>query len=287
MQMGPFCNLTNKDEVAALLKDDNLLILPICDDLILIFNKMINPSADCYLVVEQEHAPIVGLFHKQVRFFKYYVNAYKAKNVDISILLNRVIYEAYIKMLYLIDNPNDVKEYRALAFKPHLKILEDERFADTPILAVFKKKFDDAMKVENLSIEDIKNARKNPGGKNFRQMQEIYEPGLYDAIYSMTSDCIHSGWNEIRQMYLRCDEDNRLYFADIDYSQVPHFRMLLTMAEVLMTSSLYYYNWVSKNYPGVVPNVSRIILEIKRVCKLINDVVIDTYKNNPEEYLYK
>ena len=88
-------------------------------------------------------------------------------------------------------------------------------------------------------------------------------------------------------MYLRCDEDNRLYFANIDHSQVLHFRVLLPMAEVLMTSSLYYYNWVSKNYPGVVPNVSRIILEIKRVCKLINDVVNDTYKNNPEEYLYK
>ena len=283
----PFSKFQCKEDVISLLDDDTKLVYPICDNLLFFFRKMIDVSDNDFFVVEQSDAPILGLFHKQVRFFGHYLDAYKANNSDICMLLNRVIYEAYIKMRYLIDNPKDIDEYRALAFKPHIDIIHDDKFTNTPNLNVIKTKFTRDIEIENITEEEITKARKNPGGKNFRQMQELYEDGLYAPIYSMTSDCIHSGWNEIRQMYLRCDEENRLYFADIDYTAPLHYRLLLSIASILIHSSYYYFNWVNNKYPGNVPNLTKFIAEHERVCRLINEVILDTYTNKPEEFLYK
>jgi len=283
----PFSIFRNKEDVIGLLDDDNKLIFPICDNLLLLFRKMIDVHDDEFFVVEQADAPILGLFHKQVRLFGHYIDAYKVQNADICMLLNRIIYEAYIKMRYLIDHPQDINEYRALAFKPHLSIINDVKFANTPNIKVIRTKFKKDTEVERISEEDISKARMSPGGKNFRQMQELYEDGLYTPIYSMSSDSIHSGWNEIRQMYLRCDEQNSLYFADLNYSPTLHYRLLLSIAEILISSAYAYFDWVNIKYPGYVPNLTSLIEEHNRVCKLINQVIIDTYNSNPEEFLYK
>lgn len=112
----PFSKFKSKEDVINLLDDDSKLILPICHNLSLIFKKMLDPQEDSFFLVEPEHAPILGLFHKLYRFFCHYIDAYESKNVDICILLNRIIYEAYVKMRYLIGHPEDIREYRALAF---------------------------------------------------------------------------------------------------------------------------------------------------------------------------
>ena len=108
----PFSKFQHKEDVIPLLDDDAKLVYPICENLLFFFRKMIDVSDNDFFVVEQSDAPILGLFHKQVRFFGHYLDAYKANNSDICMLLNRVIYEAYIKMRYLIDNPKDIDEYR-------------------------------------------------------------------------------------------------------------------------------------------------------------------------------
>lgn len=143
------------------------------------------------------------------------------------------------------------------------------------------------MAAEGFSEDDILSARNNPGGKNFKQMQELYEPGLYDPMYAMTSDSIHSGWNEIRQMYLRYDDQQNLYFVDVDYSQILHYRQLICISNILIHASLEYFYWVDNIYKGYVPNFTSLIIEHHRVCLLINEVITDTYNNNPEEYYYK
>lgn len=283
----PFAQFRTKEDVSTLLDDDNKLVLPICHNLILLFNKMLDPDKESYFLVEKEDAPILGLFHKQFRYFKYFVDAYESKNVDICVLLTRIIYEAYVKMRYLIDHPNDISEYRALAFKPHVNILNNENLANFPQSSVLKKKFEDAMLAEGFSEDDIISARKYPGGKNFRQMQELYEPGMYNPVYSMTSDSIHSGWNEIRQLYLRYDDTRKQYFVDVDFSQVLHYRQLICMADILIQASLEYFNWIDNKYKGYIPNLTAIIKEHHRVCRLIYEVIMDTYQNNQEEYYYK
>lgn len=283
----PFSKFQRKEDVISLLDDDAKLIYPICENLLFLFHRMIDVRENEFFFVEPSDAPILGLFHKQVRLFGHYIDTYKANNAYICMLLNRVIYEAYIKMRYLIDHPEDIDEYRALAFKPHLDIIRDNKFTNTPNLNVIKTKFTRDIEIENITEEEITKARKNPGGKNFRQMQELYENGLYAPIYSMTSDCIHSGWNEIRQMYLRCDEENKLYFADIEYSAPLHYRLLLSIASILISSSYSYFNWVNNKYSGSVPDLTNFIAEHERVCGLINEVILDTYENQPDEFLYK
>ncbi len=284
----PFSQFRSTEDIKNLLDEDNKLVIPICQNILRLANKMLDPESDNFLVFEQDQAPIVGLYHKQVRFFRHYVEAYQFNNSDICFLLNRIIYEAYIKMRYLIDNPHDIKEYRALSFKPHIDILDNPVLANTPNAQVLKRKFEKSLVVEDLTIDDIKKARKDPGGKNFKQMQALYEnPALYFPIYAMTSDSIHSGWNEIRQMYLRCDEDNKQYVVDVDFQAVLHYRLLVTLADILVDSSTCYYNWLRNLFPGIIPGLMPLWEEFKRMCLLISEVVIDTYKNDPEEYLYK
>lgn len=283
----PFSKFQHKEDVISLLDDDTKLVYPICDNLLFLFRRMIDVRENEFFFVEQSDAPILGLFHKQVRLFGHYIDAYKVNNADICMLLNRVLYEAYIKMRYLIDHPEDIDEYRASAFKPHLNIIHDNKFTNTPNLNVIRAKLEKDIEVENISEEKIEHSRTYPGGKNFRQMQEKYEDGLYAPIYSMTSDCIHSGWNEIRQMYLKCDEENKLYFADIEYSVPLHYRLLLSIANILISSSYSYFNWVNNKYPGYVPDLTNFIAEYERVCGLINEVILDTYENQPDEFLNK
>lgn len=285
--MTPFSKYHTKEDIIGLLNDDKDLVFPICDNLVFIFKKMLDPYDDKFVCCKKEDAPILGLFHKLVRFFSHYIDSYKANNADLCMLLNRIIYEAYIKMRYLIDNPCDLKEYRALAFKPHLKILDDIQLNNTPPTKVFREKFEKAFSIEDLSREDIVNARNNPGGKNFRQMQELYDDGLYVPMYGMLSDPIHSGWNEIRQMYLQYNEEADLFFVDINYTPVLHYRALISIAEILISASRQYYNWISQRYPGHVANFFFVIDDLQRVCDLILGVVLDTYDTNPNEFLYK
>lgn len=284
----PFSRFREKEDIVSLLDDDNKLVIPICQNILFLANKMLDPESDSFLAFNKEQAPIVGLYHKQVRYFKYYVEAYQAGNADLCFLLNRIIYEAYIKMRYLMDYPYDVKEYRALSFKPHINILDNQKLSRTPHTQVLKRKFKSALEMEDLTIDDIKNARRCPGGKNFKQMHELYEnKDLYSPIYSMSSDSIHSGWNEIRQLYLRCDKENKQYVADVDFHAVLHFRVLITVADILIDSSIHYYKWLVVQFPGMLPGILQLWREFKRMCRLISEVVIDTYKNNPDEYLYK
>ena len=284
----PFSIYKTKEDIIGLLDDDNKLVLPICKNILFISNKILNPDDDNFLVFEQDEAPIAGLYHKQVRLFDQYLKAYQENNPEICFILNRIIYEAYIKMRYLIDNPQDIKEYRELSYKSHITILENTLLSNTPNAKVFKRKFEDSIAVEGITIDEIKRARKNPGGKNFRQMQQLYESdALYSPIYGMTSDSIHSGWNEIRQMYLRCKKDTKQYVADVDFQIVLHYRLLISVADILISSSQSYYSWFRKLFPGIIPGLMSLLDEFKRMCLLISEVVIDTYKNNPDEYLYK
>lgn len=284
----PFSIYKTKEDIIDLLDDDNKLVIPICENILFLSNKMLNPDNDNFLAFEQDEAPIAGLYHKQVRLFEQYLKAYQENHPEICFILNRIIYEAYIKMRFLIEHPQDIKEYRVLSYKSHIKILENPILADTPNAEVLKRKFEDSIDVEGITVNEIKQARNNPGGKNFRQMQELYESDtLYFPIYGMTSDSIHSGWNEIRQMYLRCNEDTKQYVVDIDFKAPLHYRLLNTVADIIIDSSRCYYNWLRNIFPGILPGFIPLWEEFHRICLLISEVVIDNYKNNPEEYLYK
>lgn len=284
----PFSKFKTKEDIIGLLDDDNKLVIPICENILFLSNKMLNPDNDNFLAFEQDEAPIAGLYHKQVRLFEQYLKAYQENNPEICFILNRIIYDAYIKMRFLIEHPQDIKEYRVLSYKSHIKILETPILADTPNAEVLKRKFEDSIAVEGITVDEIKQARHNPGGKNFRQMQELYESdALYFPTYGMTSDSIHSGWNEIRQMYLRCNEGSKQYVVDVDFKASLHYRLLNTVADIIIDSSLCYYNWLRSTFPGILPGFIPLWKEFHRICLLISEVVIDNYKNNPEEYLYK
>ena len=83
----PFSVYKTKDDFVGLLHDDNKLFFPICENLLCIFKKILDPFEKEVIMFEQNEAPIVGLFHKQVRYFKHYLDLYKNHNSDICFLL--------------------------------------------------------------------------------------------------------------------------------------------------------------------------------------------------------
>lgn len=104
----PYSIFQNKEDIIPLLDDDSKLVYPICENILFLSNKMLNPDSDNFLAFEQDEAPITGLYHKQTRLFEQYLKAYKENNPEICFILNRILYEAYIKMLYLINHPQVV-----------------------------------------------------------------------------------------------------------------------------------------------------------------------------------
>lgn len=53
----PFSIFKNMEDIIDLLKDDNKLVLPICESFLFVFNKMLDPSENYFVIFEQNDAP--------------------------------------------------------------------------------------------------------------------------------------------------------------------------------------------------------------------------------------
>ena len=50
----PFSIYKTKEDIIGLLDDDNKLVIPICENILFLSNKMLNPDNDNFLAFEQD-----------------------------------------------------------------------------------------------------------------------------------------------------------------------------------------------------------------------------------------
>lgn len=107
-------------------------------------------------------------------------------------------------MSYLIIHGEKAqKEYRLYSFKDRYRFFKSSKDKENGYFDVRNKKFLEDLKSEGFKLEDLESAQKSFGGKNMRQLiEEIDGEGLYNSLYAIMSDSIHSDWGETRQVYL-------------------------------------------------------------------------------------
>ena len=266
-----------------IIKDKDALIVDICYSLNKFSKKILDgEDGNSCFAIPIDDAPIIGLFNKIRIMFLRSTEAFERKEPDSIVIFQRILYEAIFKMLFLIDNPEQKRVYRAIGFKATLQTLR-EIGTDNPITKVLEYKFNRGIKEDGLNIDEIDQAPYKLGGVSIRNLMSRYISNkAYAPLYSMPSDSIHSGWNEIRQFYLFYDEDSNQHVCDSDYSVSIDYRYIAQLAALFYDALTAFLTFI-ENLGFVLTDTFNIILsDIKRVIDICGDYTIKRYDNNPE-----
>lgn len=284
----PFQRFKTIDDIRPYLDDDNSIIYPICDNVMFVANKCVDPFNDDCIVYDKDQATILGLYHKQVMLYLDYIQAYKENKLHLIFLYQRIIYEAYIKMRYLMKYGADAQNsYRLYSYKNRKDFFDSHSSEDSGYFKVRNDKFLLDLAEDDFNLEDFKNMNKSFGGKNFKQLvAEFSEEDFYSSIYGIGSDSIHSDWGEIRQVYVHKTIDNKYTTYNTNKQNV-HFRILIPIADLIIDSSIHFINWnqnIDSSLNIMLP-YKDILIEMKRMCRLIMTVVFEDYQKNPDKYM--
>lgn len=279
----PFSKFRNIEDIAPLMDKDEKLLYPLVDNTIFVLNKIIDPYEDQVILLGNNDATVVGLFIKQFKLFKDLYNAYKSGNTHLCMILNRIIYEAFIKMKSLIAHGIEAqKDYRLYSFKNRYNFYKETKDKKDGYSLVRNKKFLLDLEEEGFTLDDLKNLKRSFGGKNMSQLiEEIDGKGLYNSLYAMMSDTIHSDWGETRQMYLQKNEDN-MYFPKYEKEEI-HGRILVPVVQIIISSTESFIKWRKYNeYNGFF---QPLLLEMKRMFYLLGEYYMHIYMTTPQKYM--
>ncbi len=267
------------------LEKDNDYILSLCDQLLCILKIIIDPDEERYICMSRDDATILGLFVKQYKYLQDIVDSYKSQNTHLFFLLQRIRYEAIIKMLYLMKHPDARREYRIKSYKNRHNVYKEHN-NDTMFLVMISKYLEDIQK-DSISIDELDQIKNwKLGSINFDQMVgEVDHKENYRLAYGLPSDMIHSDWGEIRQLYLDQNEDGTLMFHDLEDKPL-HYRALLYELAISCKAATSYMKWVED-----IDNIEYSDRIKTRICE-INDVliiaqkhVLNIYSSSPDTYM--
>lgn len=287
----PFSQFKTPEDIRPYLNDNDNLIYPVCENVLFVANKCIDPFEEKIFFYDNNQATVVGLFVKQVMLYKDYIEAYRSNKIYLCCLYNRVIYESFIKMQYLMKYGTEAqKTYRLYSYKDRYKFYKSHLSSKNGYFKVRNGKFLQDLVDDGIEIKDLDNMHKSFCGKNFRQLvEEFNEDYFYSSVYGIGSDSIHSDWGDIRQNYLQKTIDKR-YVVCQNFENIPaHFRMLIPLVDILIDSNNKFIDWNKSIDPclGILSSYKSILDEMKRICKLIMRTVFDNYQNNPDKFMYE
>ena len=101
--LSPYNIFQKPEDVRPYIDDNEKLILPICDNIVFALGKCLDPFEDNFVMYDRNQATILGAFVKQYQLFQSFVRASRDCDVAATIIFQRIIYEAYIKIqIFLI-----------------------------------------------------------------------------------------------------------------------------------------------------------------------------------------
>lgn len=281
----PFSKFQTVEDIRLFLEDRESVIIPVCDNTLFVMRKILDPRKDEFLTFGPDDATVVGIMVKIYKLTEAIVDAYKNNKLELICIYSRLIFEAYIKMRYLIDNGvKSQREYRLSSYKGRLEMYNEHLKNPNPVSEVMVRKFLSDIKEEGITINEIESAPKKAfGGKNFRQiLKEVGAEELYTSQYSILSDSIHSDWGETRQLYMYV-KDGR-YAAKID-DEIAHYRTVIPNIHTALTATKDYISWASDLGYTELKAFYGLVCEFIRVVRLISKSFIEVYQNTPETYM--
>lgn len=266
--ISPLNRLKTKEDIIAYMDNDDKLVYPILANIICIIGKIINPYEEKILMCDKNSATIVGNYVKQFQLFKEYVNAYKVGKQNICVLLYRVIYESYLRMCYLIKYGEEAqRKYRLKSYTNRWEFYNQYK-TKGGYYKVRNDNFLRDIKDDGFTVADFADLKKEPTKTVKQLIEEFDQKEFYSYLYGELSGSIHSNWGEVRQIYL--EESEKGEYTPSLYS-TPNFRLLISMAEMLIYSSKQYIEWSRDK--RMLP----LLKEHERVISLINEYVVDKY----------
>lgn len=290
----PYSNIKTKEDIIEQLETSKEFVYSICDNVIYIMKSCIDVDEENYLVLDANKATVLGLFNKQYRLFRHFIECYKSDKIEICVILQRIIYEAFLKMRYLIKNGEIAqKQYRVYSYRNRWEVYEHTNNTEIAhgYFNVRNSKFLLDLENEGLAIDDIKKSNKPfPNMDKLIAELEVNKEQkgdnvFYKSLYGIPSDSIHSDWGEIRQLYLEKAASNE-YFVDIDKVNDGHYRHLMPFTDILIESTMSYIEW-SKPYGYDLSAFKSLLSEFRRIIALIMECVFDEYNSENSKYMYE
>lgn len=256
------------------------------NNIINIITKIIDPFEEKSITYNVNKATVIGLYTKLFKYYKLYIKAYLENENESSSLLSRPLYECFVLMKYLIKKGDKSQyHYRLVSYRRRYKNIKELEKIDG-IGQVLLDKTKTAMIIDNFSISDFeaednkKKGRKwELDGKNFSEIhKEVEISESYKYLYGMTSEIIHSGWGDIRQSHLTfCEGD--LFVAKLEFNKYNDISIITPFFSILTEASQEFLTWSERESELII------LSEYERVSDLLNRLIIEKYRTNPEYYL--
>ena len=288
--ISPFDIFQKPEDVKPYIDENEKLILPICDNIVFALGKSLDPLEEDFVSYDRNQATVLGIFVKQYQLFQSFVRASRDCDLSATIIFQRIIYEAYIKMQYLIKYGEDAqKEYRLCSYKNRYKFYQSNIEAHNDIARIAIEKFKADINNEEFSIEDIANAKKKRafGGKNISQLvEEFDQKEIYTSVYGYLSDAIHTDWGETRQLYLQETEDASFVYNPQKQIKIPA-RQLAIQAQLMLESSFVFIEWLESIGLkfDIIGIMKSFLKELQRVLSLVMVNMFEDYRT--DKFLYE
>ena len=288
--ISPFDIFQKPEDVKPYIDENEKLILPICDNIVFALGKSLDPLEEDFVSYDRNQATVLGIFVKQYQLFQSFVRASRDCDMSATIIFQRIIYEAYIKMQYLIKYGEDAqKEYRLCSYKNRYKFYQSNIEAPNDIARIAIEKFKADINNEEFSIEDIANTKKKWafGGKNISQLvEEFDQKEIYTSVYGYLSDAIHTDWGETRQLYLQETEDASFVYNPQKRIKIPA-RQLAIQAQLMLESSFVFIEWLESIGLkfDIIGIMKSFLKELQRVLSLVMVNMFEDYRT--DKFLYE
>lgn len=289
----PFSNITTVKQVIPLL-DDNKFITTLCDNLSILMTNTLKVDNEKTIACHKDNAPILGLYVKIYKFWLECLETFKKGNLGIHIVYYRILYEAFMKLSYLLkEGDTAMRDFRFKSYRKRYEIYKKTRVKGNGISLVENQKFIDDITQDGFSLDEIKNAKKSDN--NFKVISEKASEDsfsreeivlIYDTAYGVSSDAIHSDWGELRQLYLNIDESG-FVTPNIEDDSYIHYRVIIPTATIITQAIKTFVSYINKEKVAIIAgdNLLAVVDDIDRIFSLISEHIFNEYNTSPDKYM--
>lgn len=195
-------------------------------------------------------ATILGLTVRMYKLYNICFNAYLNKRNEEITLFNRMMYESYITLHYLIKNGSDIqKKYRLVGYCNHFKLLNDKIITNSNVFGI-KQIYDIRLHNDGFTIGDLKDEfAHNKNGKIhekgfrgvFEDVTTSEDKDHYLIFYGFGSDSSHPNWND--SLNYDVEFQNGYYIPKLECGTKDGFNEMKLIALFLLDSLILFQEY--------------------------------------------
>ncbi len=203
--------------------------------------------------------------------------------LELATVFLRPIFEAAIRMEYLISPNSKTESYRnfiLISYRPEKEILQDleAKAKKRPLIQIEKRmrrKILARLERDGITqIELFNNEKWHLDRKDFRRIMKMLG---YDSMYSYgfgnASHYVHGDWYDIDLHHLK--QDGQYYTPDLDFD-IPDPRLACSLTGICLRTLLIYLKWNKSDPDNIITSLTERLSEL-------NTALDDTHEGTLSE----